>query len=237
MRVVDAGMRKLLLGLGLSLVLGVSFGAFPMTSAARCRPAVGFTLARVAGTEGAVAPGGTVLLTLTRVYDADQAVTLPLTSVSLRRGRRAAEAVAVRQLAPNLFAFEMPSAVGRYTISPASLAIEVAASAATPPAVTSAPVLASPPLGTVRIGTGTEATTLELGGAAPSGALGVVLVWEGGAWFVANGERLAGPGRCVPEVPGYEAIATGDRVSARLLDGGGRLGPEVSFTAAIASAR
>jgi hypothetical protein len=72
MRVVDAGMRKLLLGLGLSLVLGVSFGAFPMTSAARCRPAVGFTLARVAGTEGAVAPGGTVLLTLTRVYDADQ---------------------------------------------------------------------------------------------------------------------------------------------------------------------
>lgn len=226
-------MRKLLLGLGLSSLLALSFGAFPMTSAARCRPALGFALARVAGTEGAVAPGGTVLLTLTRVYDADQAVTLPVTSVSMRRGSRAPERVALRALSANLFAFEMPTTEGRYTISPGSLPIEVAVGAAAPATVTSAPALASPPLGTAHIGTGSTATALDLAATAPLGSLGVVLRWADGTWFVPNGERLIGPGRCTPGVAGYDVIETGDRVSARFVDGGGRLGTEVSFTAAV----
>lgn len=235
-REVDTPMRKVLFGLGLSSLLGLSSGAFPMTGAACCQPVAGYTLARVEGTEGPVGPGGTVLLELRRVFDADQAVALPLTSISVRRGRRSRERIAVRQLAPNLFAFEMPRAEGTYTISLASLEVDVDASAASPPAVTSAPVLASPPLRTARV-VRTAATTLDLAGATTPGALGVVLAWEGGAWFVPNGDRFIGPGRCSPDVAGYEAIATGDLVTARLVDGGGRFGAEVSFTAAIASAR
>lgn len=218
-------MRKSVIALSLALV--ASFLALHSPASARCRPADGYTFARV-GT-GPVAPGGTVLLELTPVFSRGGALTLPETHVSLR-GRGRPQRIALRTLAANLFAFDAPAAAGHYTISPASIELDVAATSA-PAAVTSAPVLASPALGEMRIGTGTTAATLEVTGA-PTAAIGEIVRWGSSSWFVSRDMRRIGPGRCVPAVPGYDAPpASGDAMTARHLDAAGGLGPETAFRA------
>lgn len=211
----------------LALVLFALF-ATAAPAAARCRPAVGYGLVRV-GT-GPVAPGGTVLVTLRRVYEERQAVALPLGRVSIRGEGRITVAVP-RPLAANLFAITLPSREDRYLIWPGHVSVEVDASAPVATTPTAAPSLAASPIGRTRIGTMAFAPTLELGAAAPADAVGVVLGWDEGTWFVPTGEAMIGPGRCTPDVPGYDPIDAGDQVTARFVGLGGDLSPEVGFTA------
>lgn len=195
---------------------------------ARCAPAVGYSLVRVGS--GAVAPGGTVLVALEPTRARASAVTLPLATVSLRSGSSTTTATA-RRLAANLYAFDLPSRAGHYAITPGGLAVDVEASA---PAVTtpsSTPAPARPPMGEVRIGSRTTAPTLVLSAASPSDAVGALLTWDDGSWFIAAGGSMIGPGRCTPDLDGFDPIDAGDAVTVRFVGAGGGLSPAATFTA------
>jgi len=220
--------------LGLLLAFAVLGSLVPSMSAARCRPALGYTLERVGS--GAVRPRGTVILQLRPVFDASQAVTLPLTRLDIR-GRSATTHAAVRALAANLFAFELPDAEGHFTIAPVGATsglfeIDTSAAAVVPVVVSDAPVLASPPMGELTIGTRSTAPSLALATTAPGESVGTIVRWSGGSWFVANGGRaMIGPGRCVPDVAGYGPLTSGEAMTARFVNAAGSPSPETAFTA------
>lgn len=209
------------------LVLALSITSH---ASARCRPAVGYGLVRVGS--GPIAPGSTLVVRLEPVYAEAQAADLPLARVTARDARRRVTVLPTRSLAANLWAIEVPRRAGRYSIWPGGFAVEVDASATATAAPTAAPALAAAPIGRTRIGTGTFAPTIELGAAVPAEAVGVLLSWDEGSWFVPAGETMIGPGRCTPDVPGYDPIDPGDVVTARFVGASGDLSPEASFTAA-----
>lgn len=218
----------------LVLVFAVLGSLAPSTSAARCRPARGYTLERVGS--GALRPGGTVIMALRPVYDAGAAVTLPVSRVEIR-GRSATTHAAVRGLAANLFAFELPDTEGHFAIGPAGstsalFEVDGDAGATVPVVVSSAPALGSPPIGELRIGSTSRAPSLVLTGTPPAESVGTIVRWSSGSWFVAHGGRgMIGPGRCVPDVAGYAAIAAGEAMTVRFINAAGSPSPETSFTA------
>ncbi len=218
------------------VVLAVAlFGALsPSVGEARCRPARGYTLERVGS--GALRPGGTVLMQLRPVYDASAAITLPLTRIDVRT-RSGASHVAVQALAANLFSFVLPDGEGHFGVATVGstselFALDTDAGATVPVVVSSAPTLASPPIGELRIGTGSTAPSLALSGAPPAESVGTIVRWSTGSWFVAHGGRnMIGPGRCVPDVAGYGRITSGEAMTARFVNAAGSPSPETSFTA------
>jgi hypothetical protein len=221
-----------LLASGLA-ALGLA-AAFTLTSRptaeARCALADGFGLERVGS--GPLGPGGTLLVRLVPVFDASSAVPLPLTAVTLRGPDGSARASTTPQpLAANLYAIELPRAPGRLELVPGGLAVEVAAGGAAPAVPRAAPSLGAPPMTWQRAGRRSDVRALALAAPPPADAVGVVLRWGGGSWFLASGESRLGPPRCTPEVPGYAPVSVGERVSARFVGAGGGLSPESTFAA------
>jgi hypothetical protein len=224
----------------LVLVLVFAFALVPAPTHARCRPSVGWRLRRVdRGMD--VAPGAAVLFTLERVYAASEATALPATRVRVRRSACTAHCerrVPLRALAPNLFAADLPAAIGagRYEIVETHEPLVVAASAhATTPTV--APVLAATPMTLARVGTTRTIPSIELAAPLPSDVSGVLLRWNGGTWFAPRTDFTSlylATGVCDREIPGRAPIAVGDRIELQLMGSGGALGPTTTVTATLA---
>jgi hypothetical protein len=221
------------LSLILVLACAVLGSLVPSIGSARCAPARGYVLERVGS--GAVRPHGTVIMQL-RPVRTGPTVTLPLTRIDVR-GRTDTTHAAVRALAANLFAFELPDTVGHFTIAAvgstsALFEVDTDAAAVVPVVVSAAPVLASPPLGERTVGSRSRMPTLALATAAPAESVGTIVRWSSGSWFVPNGaDSMIGPGRCVPDIAGYAAITSGEAMTARFVNAAGSPSPEVAFTA------
>jgi len=209
----------------------------PGASFARCRPSPGDQLTVLTP----LASGGVVLLQRRPAYTEGTVLTGDTpTTVALRRtgcSRNCRSQVALRAIAPNLYALELPpaAAAGTYEITtPAATGrFERPASAPSSRATIGTPPT-TPSIDRQMIGTGYFAPTVVLGAAAPTEALGVLASWQGSSYFMPAGPDrtrfLLSPGRCRGPLPGYTQALPGTEIELAFVDAQGRLSPASRVT-------
>jgi hypothetical protein len=209
----------------------------PSASFARCRMSPGDQLVVLTPR----ASGRVVLLQRRPAYS-EGAVLTADTPATLRLRRSGCTSgcnsqVALRAIAPNLYALELPAAgaAGTYEITTPTARgrFERPASAAS----TLAPTGAAPTTPTIdrqMVGTGYFAPTVVLGAAAPATSIGVLARWQGSSFFMPVGTDstrfLLFAGRCRGALPGYTPPTPGTEIEVAFVDAEGRLSPTSRVT-------
>lgn len=215
----------------ITLALLALFAALlvPGASFARCRPSPGDQLVVITPS----ASHGVVLLQRRPAYFDGTVLTgdTPSTITLRRTGctRSCTSSVALRALAPNLYALTLPSTspAGTYEITTEAAVgrfeSAASASAATGP-IGSVP--ASPRIEGQMVGTGFFAPEIVLAAPAPVEAVGVIARWQGSSFFMPvqpdRARFLLFPGRCRGPLPGFVTPTPGTPVELAFLDAEGR---------------
>ena len=224
-------MRNLL---ALLALLGVML--VPGASSARCRPSPGDQLVVITPR----ASHGVVLLQRRPAYSEGAVLTGDTpTTLRLRRTgctRRCVSNVALRALAPNLYALTVPgsSPAGSYEITTevATGRFETASSSSPAGPIGAAP--ATRGIEGQMVGTGFFAPSIVLATPAPADAVGVLARWQGSSLFMpAQGDRthfLLFAGRCRGPLPGFTPPDPDTDVELAFVDAEGRLSPSAHVT-------
>jgi hypothetical protein len=160
-------------------------------------------------------------------------------SITLRRAgctRRCTSSVALRELAPNLYALTLPSAspAGTYELTTNAT---VGRFESAPGASSSGPIAAAPASARIEgqmVGTGFFAPEIVLATPAPAEAVGVLARWQGSSFFMPvqadRAQFLLFPGRCRGPLPGFVTPTPGTVVELAFLDAEGRVSPSSRVT-------